>query len=101
MTCQPELSDDDIIWALDLARTMITTAITVASSDDDDARPVYEAARQHALSVNTSDGRGADRWLAAMLFIAAHASGFASVVARHENSTAEQVWQQRLLRAQS
>ena len=102
MTASPppsaELSSGDIAWARELAASMITTALAVASSDDATAEPVYAAARSQALSVRTDDGLGADRWLAAMFFISAHTAGMLRRLARHEGAPATDLWQSTLLR---
>ncbi|MCC6435047.1 MAG: hypothetical protein IT196_08470 [Acidimicrobiales bacterium] len=92
------LDNDDIAWARELAATMITAALAVANSDDAEAEPVYAAARSQALSVRTDDGMGADRWLAAMFFISAHAAGLLRQLGRHDNIEPAAVWQNVLLR---
>jgi hypothetical protein len=93
------LDADDIAWANELAATMITTALAVASiPDNDEAEPLYEAARGHALTVETADGRGADRWLAAMFFLSAHSAALLRQLARNQGTAAEQLWQELLLR---
>ena len=101
MTSPPptgSLSADDIAWARELAASMITTALAVASSDDTEAEPVYTAARSQALSVRTDDGLGADRWLAAMFFVSAHAAGMLRQLSQHEQCNPTELWQQILLR---
>lgn len=92
------LEAEDIAWARELAASMVTTALAVACSDDEEAEPVYAAARSHALSVRTDDGLGADRWLAAMFFVSAHAAGLLRHLARHEQTNPAELWQQLLLR---
>ncbi len=95
-----ELEAGDIAWARELAASMITTALVVANSDDEEAEPVYAAARSQALSVRTDDGMGADRWLAAMFFISAHAAGMLRRIGQHEHHEPAAVWQNMLLRRQ-
>lgn len=92
------LRAEDLAWARGLAASMVTTALAVASSDDDEVEPIYAAARRHALSVRTEDGLGADRWLAAMFFVSAHAAGLLRQLARHEHTTPPELWQRLLLR---
>jgi hypothetical protein len=93
------LDADDIAWANELAATMITTALAVASIPDNEvAEPLYEAARGQALAVETSDGRGADRWLAAMFFLSAHSAALLRQLARAQGTEASQLWQDVLLR---
>lgn len=77
---------------------MVTTALAVSCTEDDEAEPIYAAARSHALSVRTDDGLGADRWLAAMFFISAHAAGLLRQLARHEHTAPPELWQRLLLR---
>lgn len=94
-----QLDADDISWATELAASMITTALAVADScDDDEAEPLYCAVRGQALSVLTTDGLGADRWLAGMFFISAHAASLLRQLARHENTTPDELWRTLLLR---
>jgi hypothetical protein len=92
------LESSDIAWARELAATMVTTALAVAGTDDAEAEPIYAAARSQALSVKTDDGLGADRWLAAMFFVAAHAAGLLRQLSKHERSDATALWQHLLLR---
>jgi hypothetical protein len=93
------LDADDIRWANDLAAAMITTALAVASiPDNDEAEPLYAAARGQALAVETADGRGADRWLAAMFFLSAHSAALLRQLGRARGLAAEELWQELLLR---
>lgn len=92
------LSADDIRWATELAASMITTALAVVDAPDDEAEPLYRAAREHALSVSTADGLGADRWLASMFFLSAHSASLLRRLARYEDTTADELWRSLLLR---
>lgn len=109
-----DLNADDVAWAHELAASLITTAL-VLSGDEvidlrDDATPpdptsadphaesIYAAARSQALSVVTSDGLGADRWLASMFFIAAHSAALLRQLAEVKGITADALWQEMLLR---
>lgn len=102
MTALPPPSDtltaEDIAWARELAATMITAALAVASSDDAEAEPIYAAARSQALSVRTDDGMGADRWLASMFFISAHAAGMLRQLGQHESAEPAAIWRNILMR---
>ncbi len=94
---ETSLNSGDIAWARDLAAAMITTALAVATHDNTEAEPIYGAARSQALSVRTDDGLGAERWLAAMFFISAHAASMLRQLARHESATPPELWQNLLL----
>ncbi|MFN0030370.1 MAG: hypothetical protein ACKV2O_24715 [Acidimicrobiales bacterium] len=92
-----ELSAEDIAWARELAAAMITTALEVAGNDDQQAEPLYAAARSHALSVRTDDSLGAERWLATMFFISAHAVSVLRDLSAVDGRPAGDLWRSRLL----
>ncbi len=92
------LDPADLAWAKNLAASLVTAALAVAGGDDPVAEPVYNAAREQALSVPSEDGLAADRWLAAMFFVAAHAAGLLRQLGRHQNLEPEQLWRRLLLR---
>lgn len=95
----PNLGSDDIAWANELAATMITTALAVSAIDDNvEAEPLYAAARAAALAVDTADGLGADRWLAAMFFLSAHSAALLRQLGRVQGMAGEELWQDLLIR---
>jgi hypothetical protein len=94
-----QLDADDLGWARELATVMITATMEMVDPrHGTDPEAMYAAARDHALSVRQDDGRGADRWLAAMFFLAAHSAGLVRQVARHEAREPAELWQATLLR---
>jgi len=93
-----DLDPADLAWAMELAASLVTTALAVSTSDDEQAEPIYAAARSQALSVRTDDGLGADRWLAAMFFVGAHAAALLRRLGRHEGLDPDELWQSLLLR---
>ncbi len=118
------LTADDVAWAHELAASFITTALVLSegspttdpaddtidlrdgaaaaavdpTTPDPATEAIYAAARSQALSVNTADGLGADRWLASMFFLAAHSAALLRQLAEVKGISSEALWQEMLLR---